>query len=143
MTAPGGGPAPADDLQRDGPSHSAAVAALLAGAAALGGFLFGYDSSVINGTVDALKDQFGLGGFAVGFVVSAALLGCAAGAWFAGPQRPDRPGAGVAHRVRAVRDQLARLGAGLQRRRPDLLAAGRPFEPLRCTVSSVGSLGLS
>ncbi|TDD86333.1 MFS transporter [Actinomadura darangshiensis] len=85
MTAPGSGPTPAGDQERDEPSHSAAVAALLAGAAALGGFLFGYDSSVINGTVDALKETFGLSGFAVGFVVSAALLGCAAGAWFAGP----------------------------------------------------------
>ncbi|GAA2444891.1 sugar porter family MFS transporter [Actinomadura vinacea] len=67
------------------PSHSAATAVLLAGAAALGGFLFGYDSSVINGTVDALKGQFQLNSVAVGFVVSAALLGCAAGAWLAGP----------------------------------------------------------
>ncbi|TYK42921.1 sugar porter family MFS transporter [Actinomadura decatromicini] len=69
----------------DGTSHSSFTAALLAGAAALGGFLFGYDSSVINGTVDALKEHFGLSGFVVGFVVSAALLGCAVGAWFAGP----------------------------------------------------------
>ncbi|WP_242911278.1 sugar porter family MFS transporter [Actinomadura terrae] len=67
------------------PSNSASTAILLAGAAALGGFLFGYDSSVINGTVDALKEQFHLSSFVVGFVVSSALLGCAAGAWFAGP----------------------------------------------------------
>ncbi|MEV4256279.1 sugar porter family MFS transporter [Spirillospora sp. NPDC049652] len=65
--------------------HSAAVAVMLAGAAALGGFLFGYDSSVINGTVDALKQQFHLNSFWIGFVVSSALLGCAAGAWCAGP----------------------------------------------------------
>ncbi|MFC4913591.1 sugar porter family MFS transporter [Actinomadura gamaensis] len=64
---------------------SAAVAAMLAGAAALGGFLFGYDSSVINGTVDALRQQFHLNSFWIGFVVSSALLGCAVGAWFAGP----------------------------------------------------------
>ncbi|MFC5186544.1 sugar porter family MFS transporter [Actinomadura harenae] len=65
--------------------HSAAVAVMLAGAAALGGFLFGYDSSVINGTVGALKEQFHLNSFWIGFVVSSALLGCAAGAWCAGP----------------------------------------------------------
>ncbi|WP_051468306.1 sugar porter family MFS transporter [Actinomadura oligospora] len=65
--------------------HSAAVAVMLAGAAALGGFLFGYDSSVINGTVGALKAQFHLNSFWIGFVVSSALLGCAVGAWFAGP----------------------------------------------------------
>ncbi|SEG89167.1 MFS transporter, sugar porter (SP) family [Thermomonospora echinospora] len=51
----------------------------------MGGFLFGYDTSVINGTVDALKSEFGLESVAVGFVVASALLGCAVGAWFAGP----------------------------------------------------------
>ncbi|GII99958.1 sugar porter (SP) family MFS transporter [Sediminihabitans luteus] len=53
--------------------------------AALGGFLFGFDSSVINGAVDSIRDEFGLDNdtFA-GFVVAAALLGCAVGAWFAG-----------------------------------------------------------
>jgi hypothetical protein len=30
-------------------------------AAAMGGFLFGFDSSVINGAVDAIKAQFHLG----------------------------------------------------------------------------------
>ncbi|MFM8774323.1 MAG: MFS transporter, partial [Actinomycetota bacterium] len=56
----------------------------LASTAALGGFLFGYDSAVINGAATALKDIFGLGGFAIGFVVSIALIGSAIGAWFAG-----------------------------------------------------------
>ncbi|HEU5030718.1 MAG TPA: sugar porter family MFS transporter [Spirillospora sp.] len=85
MSTPGSGAKTTAGEEHGGPSHSAATAALLAGAAALGGFLFGYDSSVINGTVDALKDTFHLSGFVVGFVVSAALLGCAVGAWFAGP----------------------------------------------------------
>ncbi|WP_100444298.1 sugar porter family MFS transporter [Glycomyces xiaoerkulensis] len=53
-------------------------------AAALGGFLFGYDTAVINGTVEAIERAFDLGGVQVGFVVSSALLGCAVGAWFAG-----------------------------------------------------------
>lgn len=74
-----------DEALPDRPSHAAAAAALIAGAAALGGFLFGYDTSVINGTVDALKTQFHLNSVVVGFVVSSALLGCAVGAWFAGP----------------------------------------------------------
>ena len=96
MTTSGSRPRPPDD--QDEPSHATATAVLLAGAAALGGFLFGYDSSVINGTVDALKDEFDLSGFAVGFVVSAALLGCAAGAWFAGP---------IGDRIGRVRVMLA------------------------------------
>lgn len=53
-------------------------------AAALGGFLFGYDTSVINGAVDALSADFGLGAGLKGFSVSIALLGGALGAWFAG-----------------------------------------------------------
>ena len=53
-------------------------------AAALGGFLFGFDTAVINGAVDALAGAFELGPALQGFAVSSALLGCAAGAWFAG-----------------------------------------------------------
>lgn len=53
-------------------------------AAALGGFLFGFDTAVINGAVDALAGAFELGAALQGFAVSSALLGCAVGAWFAG-----------------------------------------------------------
>ncbi len=56
----------------------------LAATAAMGGFLFGYDSAVINGAVDAIQAQFGIGSGLIGFVVSSALLGAAAGAWTAG-----------------------------------------------------------
>jgi len=56
-------------------------------AAALGGFLFGFDTAVINGAVDALagdKSGFDLGVGLKGFAVSSALIGCAIGAWFSG-----------------------------------------------------------
>src|SRR5690606_32196222 len=53
-------------------------------AAALGGFLFGFDTAVINGAVDALAGAFSLGPGLQGFAVSSALIGCAVGAWFAG-----------------------------------------------------------
>lgn len=56
----------------------------LASTAALGGFLFGYDSAVINGATSAIKSRFGLGDFELGLVVSIALIGSAIGAWFAG-----------------------------------------------------------
>lgn len=52
--------------------------------ATLGGFLFGYDSGVINGTVDGLKAAFHSDAAVTGFNVASMLLGCAAGAWFAG-----------------------------------------------------------
>lgn len=56
----------------------------LAGTAALGGFLFGYDSAVINGAASAIKSTFGLSPLELGLVVSIALIGSAVGAWFAG-----------------------------------------------------------
>jgi len=52
--------------------------------AALGGFLFGFDSGVINGTVDALQGAFDSDAVGTGFNVASMLLGCAAGAFFAG-----------------------------------------------------------
>ena len=45
------------------PSHNKAIG--LAVAAAVGGFLFGFDSSVINGAVDAIQGQFDLGAFRI------------------------------------------------------------------------------
>jgi len=53
-------------------------------AAALGGFLFGFDTAVINGAVNALASEFALDAGLTGFSVSSALIGCAVGAWFAG-----------------------------------------------------------
>ena len=52
--------------------------------AAIGGFLFGYDSACINGTVDALQKAFGSNDATTGFNVASMLLGCAAGAFLAG-----------------------------------------------------------
>jgi len=53
--------------------------------AALGGFLFGYDSSVINGANKAVFYQFQIAdGFFQGFVVAIALLGSAVGAFVGG-----------------------------------------------------------
>ncbi|KAF1704855.1 sugar porter family MFS transporter [Pseudoxanthomonas suwonensis] len=52
--------------------------------ATIGGFLFGYDSGVINGTVDGLVAAFKSDAAVTGFNVASMLLGCAVGAWFAG-----------------------------------------------------------
>ena len=59
-------------------------AILLASVAALGGFLFGFDTAVINGAVTAMQGDFEMGSVLTGFVVSSALLGCMAGAYAAG-----------------------------------------------------------
>ena len=53
--------------------------------AAIGGFLFGFDSGVINGTVTALGKAFNSNAVATGFNVASVLLGCAVGALCAGP----------------------------------------------------------
>ncbi|WP_290725166.1 sugar porter family MFS transporter [Fibrobacter sp. UBA2449] len=53
-------------------------------AAAIGGFLFGFDSSVINGANGALKAHFNATDYQLAWSVSLALIGAAAGAFFAG-----------------------------------------------------------
>src|SRR6476660_2695882 len=65
------------------PSSSAYVI-VLSCVAAIGGFLFGFDSGVINGTVDALAKAFGTQAAGTGFAVASVLLGCAVGAFGAG-----------------------------------------------------------
>jgi SP family arabinose:H+ symporter-like MFS transporter len=47
--------------------------------AALGGFLFGFDTAVISGTVSLVKSGFGLSAVSEGWFVSCALLGCIIG----------------------------------------------------------------
>lgn len=56
----------------------------LASTAAMGGFLFGFDSAVINGANTAIAETFDLSSGLMAFVVSIALIGSAIGAWFAG-----------------------------------------------------------
>jgi sugar porter (SP) family MFS transporter len=52
--------------------------------AALGGFLFGYDTAVISGTISFVKGKFELNTVMEGWFVSSALVGCIAGVAFAG-----------------------------------------------------------
>jgi SP family sugar:H+ symporter-like MFS transporter len=59
------------------------IAAIVA-VATIGGFLFGFDSGVINGTIDGLQIAFGSDDVGTGFNVASMLLGCAVGAFAAG-----------------------------------------------------------
>lgn len=52
--------------------------------ATLGGFLFGFDSGVINGTIDGLKLSFQGSASVIGTAVASILAGCAVGAFAAG-----------------------------------------------------------
>src|SRR5262245_61926412 len=64
--------------------RSSAYVIALSCVAAIGGFLFGFDSGVINGAVNALSVAFGTQAAATGFAVASVLLGCAVGAFGAG-----------------------------------------------------------
>jgi len=83
----------------------------LAVAGAVGGFLFGFDSSVVNGVVDAVQGQFDLSASLTGFAVASALLGCAVGAYVAG-RIADRWGRIPTMLVGAVLFFVSALGCG-------------------------------
>jgi len=56
----------------------------IAVSAAVGGFLFGFDTAVISGALPYLTQEFGLDSGAVGWAVGAVLIGCSLGALLAG-----------------------------------------------------------
>jgi sugar porter (SP) family MFS transporter len=57
---------------------------LIAVLAALGGFLFGYDTGVVGGAAPYIKKSLGIGSFGESWVVGSLLLGAIAGALLAG-----------------------------------------------------------
>jgi len=85
---------------------------LLSCVAALGGFLFGYDSGVINGTVGALRQAFDTDAVGSGFNVASMLLGCAAGAFLAG-RIADRFGRRAALFAAAILFGVSAWGSGI------------------------------
>jgi sugar porter (SP) family MFS transporter len=84
----------------------------LAIAGAFGGFLFGFDSSVINGAVEAIQGEFGLSEAITGFAVASALLGAATGA-FLGGRLADRFGRIPVMLIGAVVFFASSVGSGL------------------------------
>jgi SP family sugar:H+ symporter-like MFS transporter len=80
--------------------------------ATIGGFLFGFDSGVINGTVDGLQIAFDSDSVGTGFNVASMLLGCAIGAFFAG-RLADRFGRRGIMRVAAVLFIVSAWGSGV------------------------------
>ena len=61
-----------------------AFISLIVATATIGGFMFGYDSGVINGTQKGLEAAFGLGRLGIGVNVGAILIGSSIGAFTAG-----------------------------------------------------------
>jgi len=79
--------------------------------ATLAGFLFGFDASVINGTVAALSKEFGSSSVGTGFSVSSVLIGSALGALLAG-RYAERLGRKPLMLITAVLFAVGAAGAG-------------------------------
>ncbi|MDI9835732.1 sugar porter family MFS transporter [Streptomyces sp. KAU_LT] len=80
--------------------------------AAMGGFLFGYDSAVINGAVEAVRDRYDVGSAVLAQVIAIALIGCAIGAATAG-RIADRIGRIRCMRIAAVLFTVSAVGSAL------------------------------
>jgi sugar porter (SP) family MFS transporter len=85
---------------------------LIAAVAAIGGFLFGFDTAVINGAVAALSTAYNANSFSTGLAVSLALLGSAFGAFYAGSVA-DRYGRVKAMIIASILFTISAIGSGL------------------------------
>lgn len=94
---------------------------LLSVAAAMGGFLFGYDEAVISGTISDVSGQFGLDAVSEGWFVSSALLGAIVGVAFAGAVG-DRFGRKPAMIVSALLFCVSMIGCAFCGSFPSLVA---------------------
>ncbi|MFI5521884.1 sugar porter family MFS transporter [Streptomyces platensis] len=93
------------------PDHLGHVIFITA-AAAMGGFLFGYDSSVINGAVEAIRSRYDVGSAVLAQVIAVALIGCAIGAATAG-RIADRIGRIRVMQIAAVLFTISAVGSAL------------------------------
>ena len=78
----------------------------------MGGFLFGFDTAVINGAVSALYDAFNATSWGIGLSVSTALLGSAVGAFFAGGIA-DRYGRVKTMIIASILFTISAIGSGI------------------------------
>ncbi|MGP3774502.1 sugar porter family MFS transporter [Streptomyces sp. SDT5-1] len=103
--------APKSGAREARPEHLSHVI-FIAAAAAMGGFLFGYDSSVINGAVEAIRDRYDIGSAALAQVIAIALIGCAIGAATAG-RIADRIGRIRCMQIASVLFTISAVGSAL------------------------------
>ncbi|MFE7426675.1 sugar porter family MFS transporter [Streptomyces sp. NPDC057545] len=102
---------PASGARAAQPDHLGHVVFITA-AAAMGGFLFGYDSSVINGAVEAIRSRYAIGSATLAQVIAIALIGCALGAATAG-RIADRIGRIRCMQIAAVLFTISAVGSAL------------------------------
>jgi MFS transporter, SP family, sugar:H+ symporter len=102
-------PPPASGAREAHPDHLGHVIFITA-SAAMGGFLFGYDSSVINGAVEAIRDRYDIGSGTLAQVIAIALIGCAIGAATAG-RIADRIGRIRCMQIAAVLFTVSAVGS--------------------------------
>ncbi|OEJ24805.1 MFS transporter [Streptomyces agglomeratus] len=93
------------------PDHLGHVIFITA-AAAMGGFLFGYDSSVINGAVEGIRGKYDVGSATLAQVIAIALIGCAIGAATAG-RIADRIGRIRVMQIAAALFTISAVGSAL------------------------------
>jgi len=98
--------------EEEGVGASRATVTRLASVAAIGGFLFGYDSAVINGAVSAIRNVYSASPLWLGLTVSVALIGAAAGALTTG-RVADRYGRLRVMLLAAALFVVSALGSGL------------------------------
>lgn len=79
--------------------------------AALGGFLFGYDTAVISGVVPFITTKFALTESMVGYAVGSAIVGCIFGSLVAGPIS-DKIGRKKVLILTAILFAISSIGAG-------------------------------
>jgi len=88
--------------------------------ATIGGFLFGFDSGVINGTVSSLQAAFNSSTVGTGLNVASMLLGCAAGALLAG-RLADWMGRRKTLLISAVFFAVSAWGSGVAESSPEFV----------------------
>jgi len=111
-------------------SNQLAYVIWLSVVASLGGFLFGYDTAVISGTVDQVSTQFNLDDITKGWYVGCALAGSIAGVMVAG-SLSDKFGRKIVLIISAVLFSLSGIGC---------MIAGNEFQLVAARI--LGGIGI-
>ncbi|MCN9243980.1 sugar porter family MFS transporter [Streptomyces sp. RY43-2] len=109
MTSKGRAPRPGSGAAR--PDHLGPLV-FASAVAAMGGFLSGYDSAVINGAVVAIRSHYAIGSVTLAHVMAIALIGAAAGAVVAG-RLADRVGRVRCMQIAAAVFTVSVIGSAL------------------------------